>query len=206
MNCKFSFFIRSSSATAYNPLSYRKYENPNDTFVLLQSISSKIQTVFKNNNISSILDLKLTVEETKKLKDTVLQQPAISMKWSSNITEHADTNSVDKVLKVKRAYLYELAKYINDVLNNKFNKNNKLQFTPENPTVQNNSRARRTENTVSQSPISTSSSSDNQSQGAMDDYEEFCEKEQCLRKMLDAFPGADIMVCNFIFHSNIRNC
>ena len=122
------------------------------------------------------------------LKDTVLQQPAVSLKWSSNINEHSN----GKLLKIKRMYIHELLKCVADELKSKFSINVSGQITSEKPSVRTYSRNKPSEKTINQSSLNNTFG--DQSQGAMDDYEEFCEKEQCLRKMLQTFPGADIMV------------
>lgn len=97
-------------------------------------------------------------------------------------------------------YIHELLKCVADELKSKFSIDINGQLTSEKPPVRTYSRNKPSENTVNQNPKPSLSSLNNnlgdQSQGAMDDYEEFCEKEQCLRKMLQTFPGADIMVRN----------
>lgn len=131
------------------------------------------------------------------LKDTVLQQPAVSVKWSTNISEHAAKDSNGKLLKIKRMYIHELLKCVADELKAKFSIDINGQLASEKPPARTYSRKKSSENTVNQSSLSTLNNNlGDQSQGAMDDYEEFCEKEQCLRKMLQTYPGADIMVRN----------
>lgn len=94
-------------------------------------------------------------------------------------------------------YIHELLKCVADELKSKFSIDINGQLTSEKPSVRTYSRNKPRENTVSKSSLSSLNNNlGDQSQGAMDDYEEFCEKEQCLRKMLQTFPGADIMVRN----------
>lgn len=94
-------------------------------------------------------------------------------------------------------YIHELLKCVADELKSKFSIDINGQLTSEKPPVRTYSRNKPSENTVNQSSLSSLNNNlGDHSQGAMDDYEEFCEKEQCLRKMLQTFPGADIMVRN----------
>lgn len=94
-------------------------------------------------------------------------------------------------------YIHELLKCVADELKSKFSIDINGQLTSEKPPTRTYSRKKSSENSVNQSSLSTLNNNlGDQSQGAMDDYEEFCEKEQCLRKMLQTYPGADIMVRN----------
>lgn len=94
-------------------------------------------------------------------------------------------------------YIHELLKCVADELKSKFSIDINGQLASEKPPTRTYSRKKSSENSVNQSSLSTLNNNlGDQSQGAMDDYEEFCEKEQCLRKMLQTYPGADIMVCN----------
>ncbi|KFM65529.1 SWI/SNF-related matrix-associated actin-dependent regulator of chromatin subfamily A containing DEAD/H box 1, partial [Stegodyphus mimosarum] len=198
-----------SNVQSYSPLSYRKYEISENSVFLLQCLNSKIKSIFKNSNANTpLLELKLTSEEFTKLKEICSRNIALSEKWAANVSENSDVSNVEKVLKVKRPYLHELLKCISDKTKQSSLNFSGISVADSKTPVKTYSRAKNSctnsdqiltlgKNSSQLQHAGTNSNirrlSDSHPRGAMDEYEVFCEKEQNLRKLLDAFPGADIM-------------
>ncbi|XP_042909421.1 SWI/SNF-related matrix-associated actin-dependent regulator of chromatin subfamily A containing DEAD/H box 1 homolog isoform X2 [Parasteatoda tepidariorum] len=201
--------ISHSAATAvnYSPLSYRKYEISHTSQFILPCVLTKIQQACKKNQAAVIdLPLNLTEEEYSKLKELVLKEGSLGEKWKSNVIETTSYITCGfRELKVNRSYISELAKHIRVVINCNTAESAVNSTVPSSPDT-NNTKPLRTYSRTSKAscpqtpePVQESVSSTiienrvSPTKGIMDEYEVFCEKELNLRKLLDAFPGADIM-------------
>ncbi|KAF8781585.1 SWI/SNF-related matrix-associated actin-dependent like protein [Argiope bruennichi] len=190
----------------FSPLSYRRYEASTTSQFLIPCIITKFQQALKKNGHTSAteVNLKLSIEELKKLKQLILQNTYISERWKQFVTSEAFClDTPEKALKINRSYLNDLFKFIKNLYNSNFrnlkseeeetspqfniktySRSVKSPLNDESPTVT------AADNNLTDKPASDQKEG---KKGIMDEYEVFCGKEQNLRKLLDTFPGADIM-------------
>ncbi|GBM90091.1 SWI/SNF-related matrix-associated actin-dependent regulator of chromatin subfamily A containing DEAD/H box 1 [Araneus ventricosus] len=202
--------LKSTTATSdtpkyasFSPLSYRRYEAATTSQFLIPCITTKFQLALKNNNNTAAteVDLKLSIEELKKLKLLILQNSHISERWKQFVSSEVFClDTPEKALKINRSYLNELFKFLKNLYHDNFR--NIKPEEPETPTEFNiktySKSVKNQANDVSPpvteaNNITPTSDQKEENKGIMDEYEVFCGKEQNLRKLLDAFPGADIM-------------
>ncbi|KAG8194241.1 hypothetical protein JTE90_024572 [Oedothorax gibbosus] len=107
--------VASTSNLQYGPLSYRKYDSIATSQFLLTCIIAKFHSALKKSKSHNTeLEITVTNEENKKVKEIILQDTAIAQKWKSCVTheEHSFDSSCEKVLKINRTYVSELIKLI----------------------------------------------------------------------------------------------
>ncbi|XP_054709852.1 SWI/SNF-related matrix-associated actin-dependent regulator of chromatin subfamily A containing DEAD/H box 1 homolog [Uloborus diversus] len=185
--------------SAYNPLSYRAYKSTSESFSLIQHIKSKVRHTIKHNFACDNLLLQLSSDESKKLKEIASKSTSLSSRWASDVKE--EKSDSEKSYRIRLQYLTDLLKHLDDITANTLSATN--SGTASKPPIKTYSRAsKQLSEAVVSKPINCASNTSDencdlnqthQKPAVMDDYEVFCEKESNLRKLLDAFPGADIM-------------